>query len=63
MYFTYSYADTFIMKQFTKLIIRKLIHLITGLLVFVLTFILAREILLWFIVAGTLFSFLTFNYG
>ena len=50
------------MNQFNKLIIRKLIHLIAGLLVFVLTFILAKEIIVWFIVAGTLFSFLTFRY-
>jgi len=60
---TYSYVDTFIMENTSKLIIRKLIHLITGLLVFGLTFALEREILLWIIVAGTSFSFLTFNCG
>ena len=50
-------------KIFNKLFIRKSIHLITGILVFGLTFALAREILLWIIVAGTLFSFLTFHCG
>ncbi len=44
------------------LIIRKLIHLSTGLLIFMLTFFLPREILLWLIIAGSVFSFLTFNY-
>ncbi|MFN2394259.1 MAG: DUF92 domain-containing protein [Bacteroidales bacterium] len=50
------------MTHFKGLIIRKLIHLITGLLIFILTFLLQREVLLWLIVAGSLFSFLTFNY-
>jgi uncharacterized protein (TIGR00297 family) len=58
----YSYPDTFVMTQLKGLIIRKLIHLITGLLIFILTFLLQREVLLWLIVAGSLFSFLTFNY-
>ena len=58
----YSYTDRFPMTYFKGLIIRKLVHLITGLLIFVLTFLLQREALLWLIVAGSLFSFLTFNY-
>ena len=50
------------MNQINGLIIRKLIHLFTGVLIFVLTFLLQREVLLWLILAGSLFSFLTFNY-
>ncbi|MBW6479562.1 MAG: hypothetical protein K0B37_09050, partial [Bacteroidales bacterium] len=50
------------MTHLKPLIIRKLIHLITGLLIFFLTFLLQREVLLWLIIAGSLFSFLTFNY-
>ncbi|TVQ87460.1 MAG: DUF92 domain-containing protein [Bacteroidetes bacterium] len=58
----YSYPETFTMTQLKGLIIRKLIHLFTGLLIFILTFLLQREVLLWLIVGGSLFSFLTFNY-
>ena len=58
----YSYSNRFPMNYFKGLIIRKSVHLITGLLIFVLTFLLQREVLLWLIVAGALFSFLTFNY-
>jgi len=43
-------------------LIRKIIHLFTGLMIFVLTYILNRDILLMLIVAGTLFSFITYNY-
>jgi uncharacterized protein (TIGR00297 family) len=50
------------MNQFKRIIIRKLIHFITGVLIFILSFLIQRELLLWLIVAGSLFSFLTFNY-
>ncbi|MBE0663115.1 MAG: DUF92 domain-containing protein [Bacteroidales bacterium] len=45
-----------------SLVIRKLTHLITGLMIVALTFLLQRETLLWLIIAGSFFSFLTFNY-
>jgi len=51
------------MKNAHKLIIRKSIHLFTGILIFSLTFVLGKETILWMIVAGTLFSFLTFHCG
>ena len=62
MYVAYSYTDSFYMTHPNGLIIRKLIHLITGIMIFVLSFLLQREVLMWLIVAGSLFSFLTFNY-
>lgn len=62
MYVAYSYTDSFYMTHPKGRIIRKLIHLITGIMIFVLSFLLQREMLLWLIVAGSLFSFLTFNY-
>ena len=43
-------------------IFRKLIHLFTGLTIWLLSYILEKDILLYLILAGTLFSFLTFNY-
>lgn len=42
--------------------VRKLIHFFTGILILVLSFIVAKDILLWLIIAGSLFSFLTFRY-
>ena len=44
------------------LLIRKSIHFFTGMLILVLTWLLEREVLLWLIVGGTLFSFATFRY-
>lgn len=41
---------------------RKLIHLLTGLLILMLTYLLDRQVLLFFILVGLAFSFLTFNY-
>lgn len=43
-------------------ILRKLIHLFTGLTIWILSYILEKDVLLYLILAGTLFSFLTFNY-
>lgn len=43
-------------------IIRKLIHFSTGLIILILSYVLEKNILLYLILAGTLFSFLTFNY-
>ncbi len=44
------------------LIIRKLIHLSTGLVILLLSYIAEKNVLLYLILAGTAFSFLTFNY-
>ncbi|MBS3807452.1 MAG: DUF92 domain-containing protein [Bacteroidales bacterium] len=44
------------------LIIRKSIHISLGLIILVLSFALERNVLLYLIIAGTIFSFLTFNY-
>jgi len=44
------------------LIIRKLIHLFTGVIIWMLSYIVEKNVLLYLILAGTIFSFLTFNY-
>jgi len=44
------------------LIIRKIIHLSLGLIILILSCVLERNVLLYLIIAGTIFSFLTFNY-
>jgi len=44
------------------LIIRKIIHLSLGLIILILSCVLERSVLLYLIIAGTIFSFLTFNY-
>jgi uncharacterized protein (TIGR00297 family) len=44
------------------LIIRKLIHLSIGLIIWILSNILEKNVLLYLVLAGTAFSFLTFNY-
>ena len=46
-----------------RLIIRKLIHLFTGLIIYILSHVVENNILLFLIIAGTVFSFLTFNYN
>ena len=43
-------------------IIRKLIHLSTGLIILIISYVVEKNILLYLILAGTIFSFLTFNY-
>ncbi len=45
-----------------RLIIRKLIHLFTGLIIWILSYVVEKNVLLYLILAGTIFSFLTFNY-
>jgi uncharacterized protein (TIGR00297 family) len=45
-----------------RLVIRKLIHLCTGLIIWLLSYVVEKNVLLFLILAGTLFSFLTFNY-
>jgi uncharacterized protein (TIGR00297 family) len=45
-----------------RLVIRKLIHLCTGLIIWILSYVVEKNVLLFLILAGTLFSFLTFNY-
>ena len=44
------------------LIIRKLIHLSTGLIIWILSYVVEKNVLLYLIIAGTIFSFITFNY-
>jgi uncharacterized protein (TIGR00297 family) len=44
------------------LIIRKIIHLSLGLIILILSSVLERNVLLYLIIGGTIFSFLTFNY-
>jgi len=44
------------------LIIRKFIHLSTGLIIWILSDVVEKNVLLSLILAGTIFSFLTFNY-
>ncbi len=44
----------------SKYLIRKSVHLITGLVIFYLTFHISRQILLILFVAGTIFSFITY---
>ena len=44
------------------LTIRKLIHLSTGLMIWILSYIVEKNVLLYLILAGTIFSFSTFNY-
>ncbi|MGE5457686.1 MAG: DUF92 domain-containing protein [Methanococcaceae archaeon] len=45
-----------------RLYIRKLIHLSTGLIICILSYFVEKNVLLYLILAGTIFSFLTFNY-
>lgn len=45
-----------------KLIIRKLIHLSTGLIIWMLSYVVEKNVLLYFILTGTGFSLLTFNF-
>mgnify|MGYP006281198907 FL=1 len=44
------------------LIIRKIIHISLGLTILIISFFLERNILLYLIIAGTIFAFLTFNH-
>jgi uncharacterized protein (TIGR00297 family) len=48
-------------KNKKALIVRKLVHFLTGLLILLLTFIIERDVLLPLIIAGTIFSFATFR--
>lgn len=49
------------MEKQRALIIRKLVHLLTGLLILMLTYIIERNVLLLLIMAGSVFSFATFR--
>jgi len=44
------------------LIIRKLIHLSMGLMILMLSYVVEKSVLLYLILAGSIFSFLTFNH-
>ena len=50
------------MKNKKALIVRKLVHFITGLLILILTYIVERDVLLLLIIGGLIFSFATFRY-
>lgn len=50
------------MKNKKALIVRKLVHFITGLLILILTYIIERDVLLLLIIGGLIFSFATFRY-
>ena len=50
------------MKNKKALIVRKLVHFITGLLILILTYIIERDVLLPLIIGGSIFSFATFKY-
>ena len=45
------------------LLIRKFIHLIIGLIILILSYVVEKNVLMYLIIAGTQFSFLTFNYN
>lgn len=45
-----------------SLIIRKLVHFSTGLIILILSYVVKNNVLLYLIIAGTIFSFTTFNY-
>lgn len=45
------------------LLIRKLIHLTIGLIILILSYVVEKHVLLYLIIAGTVFSFLTFNFN
>jgi uncharacterized protein (TIGR00297 family) len=49
-------------KNKKALIVRKLVHFITGLLILILTYIIERDVLLLLIIGGLIFSFATFRY-
>lgn len=44
------------------MVVRKIIHFFTGILILILTYLVSKDVLLWLIIAGSLFSFLTFRY-
>jgi len=44
------------------LIIRKFVHISLGMTILIISFVLERNVLLYLIIAGTIFSFLTFNH-
>lgn len=48
------------MKKHKALILRKLVHLLTGLLILLLTYTVERDVLLLLIIAGSLFAFATY---
>jgi uncharacterized protein (TIGR00297 family) len=48
-------------KNKKALIVRKLVHAITGLLILILTYIIERDVLLFLIIGGLIFSFATFR--
>ena len=50
------------MKNKKALIVRKLVHAVTGLLILILTYVIERDVLLFLIIGGSIFSFATFRY-
>ena len=55
-------SDRKTMTYQNGLIIRKLIHLSTGLIIWILSYVVEKNVMLYLILTGTIFSFLTFNY-
>jgi len=53
---------TSLTKRRKALTVRKLVHLVTGLLILFLTFTITRQLLLILIIAGSVFSFATFRH-
>lgn len=51
------------MQQFSARLIRKLIHLLTGFLILILSYVVSKDILLLLLFVGLAFSFLTFKYN
>ncbi len=52
-----------VMLKTTTLMIRKSVHFLTGFLILLLTYYFDKDILLKLIIAGSVFSFITFNYS
>jgi uncharacterized protein (TIGR00297 family) len=50
------------MTKLSPRFIRKGIHLLTGILILLLTYFVRKDILLWLILAGSIFPFITFRY-
>jgi len=55
-------GENITMMPYNTLIIRKLVHVSLGLTILIISFFLERNVLLYLIIAGTIFSFLTFNH-
>jgi hypothetical protein len=50
-------------RKFNFKDVRKLIHLLTGLAILLLSFTIERQLLLWLVVGGALFALITYNFA